>query len=565
VDCKTRNNFNFPGAVNAVLRKRFVGVLLIICGCFLFKGDLSAQENRGIKNHFIGSTPMKGNEPAIAFSPVNPLVGILAYNVNQVFVTNDAGRTWDLVVVDPKQGFYGDPVLKWAKNNTVYLAHLAKNKQLPWPQHFDRIVFERSQDGGRSFTATDVGYNEGKMQDKPWFSIDEWQGSSFTGSIYLSYTEFDKYSSMEGTDSSRIYCAVSRDGGASFDKPVKVSDVCGDATDDDGTAEGANCTVTPDGVVHMVWARNDTIWYDKSVDGGKTWGKDRMVAVQYGGWNHNLLAGQMRANGMPFIVSTRKGDIYIAFSGSTAAVKGMGKPESTGTLYNPDLDVFLYRSSDRGETFESIPGLSHPGAQYSPMIATDSKGHEVWLCWMDRRRSETGFFSDLFGCKISGTKVSAAARWSSVPSLNPGKSQFMGDYLGLHVGSDKVWAAYTAWSLSDKFPYVRMVEMHKKKNKGKGYTNIEYADILVYPFDPAQESSKGNKEKRLILWVEWPNAKSLTIEIKQGKQIVFQNVIEQWELGYMDFSIPIDRLGKGVFEVNARYKGIGIKQSLYLP
>jgi hypothetical protein len=89
-----------------------------------------------------------------------------------VFVTNDAGRTWDLVVVDPKQGFYGDPVLKWAKNNTVYLAHLAKNKQLPWPQHFDRIVFERSQDGGRSFTATDVGYNEGKMQDKPWVSLD---------------------------------------------------------------------------------------------------------------------------------------------------------------------------------------------------------------------------------------------------------------------------------------------------------------------------------------------------------------------------------------------------------
>jgi hypothetical protein len=42
-------------------------------------------------------------------------------------------------------------------------------------------------------------------------------------------------------------------------------------------------------------------------------------------------------------------------------------------------------------------------------------------------------------------------------------------------------------------------------------------------------------------------------------------VVENWELGYMDFSIPIDRLGKGVFEVNARYKGIGIKQSLYLP
>jgi hypothetical protein len=113
-----------------------------------------------------------------------------------------------------------------------------------------------------------------------------------------------------------------------------------------------------------------------------------------------------------------------------------------------------------------------------------------------------------------------------------------------------------------------MVEINKKKNKGKGYTQIEYADILVFLHDPTQDNIKPNtdkKEKKLILWVEWPNAKSLTIEIKQGKQIVFQNVIEQWENGYMDFSIPIDRLGKGVFEVNARYKGIGIKQSLYLP
>ena len=529
---------------------------------------LSAQEKNGIKNHFIGSTPMKGNEPAIAFSPVNPLIGVLAYNVNQVFVTNDAGRTWDLVVVDPKQGFYGDPVLKWAKNNTLYMAHLAKNKQLPWPQHFDRIVFERSLDGGRSFTATDVGYNEGKMQDKPWFSIDEWQGSKFTGNIYLSYTEFDKYSSTDAADSSRIYCAVSRDGGVSFDKPVKVSDVCGDASDDDKTAEGANCTVTPDGIVHMIWARNDTIWYDRSEDGGKTWGKDRAVAVQFGGWNHSNLAGQMRANGMPFIVSNRKGDIYFTYSGGTAAPKVGSKVENVGPFYKADLDIFVYRSIDNGASFSRLEGLSSDGSQYSPMIAVDAKGQEVWVCWMDRRRSETGFFTDLYGSKISGVKISTPARWSSIPSLNPGKSHFMGDYLGLHISGDKVWAAYTAWSLSDKFPYVRMVEINKKKNKGKGYTQIEYADILVFLHDPTQDNVKTNtdkKEKKLILWVEWHNAKSLTIEIKQGKQIVFQNVIEQWENGYMDFSIPIDRLGKGVFEVNARYKGIGIKQSLYLP
>ena len=60
-----------------------------------------------------------------------------------------------------------------------------------WPKFFDRIVFERSDDSGKTFTSTDVGFHEGKMQDKPWFSMDEWQGSKGFGNVYLSWTEFD--------------------------------------------------------------------------------------------------------------------------------------------------------------------------------------------------------------------------------------------------------------------------------------------------------------------------------------------------------------------------------------
>lgn len=543
-------------------------VLGIVLGGIFSPHLLIGQENKGIKNHFIGSTPLKGNEPAIAFSPVNPLEGILAYNVNQVFVTNDAGRTWELVVVDPKQGFYGDPVLKWSKKNTVYLAHLAKNKQLSWPQHFDRIVFERSQDGGRTFTATDVGYKRGKMQDKPWFTIDEWGFSKHSGNIYLSYTEFDKYGSTETSDSSRIYCAVSTNDGESFLEPVVVSDVAGDAADDDGTAEGANCAVTPDGTVHMVWSRKDTIWYDQSKDGGKTWGKDRVLAVQFGGWNHAGLSGQMRANGMPFIVGNKKGDLYVAFSAGASMVKKSDAVNGKPVIYESDLDVFVYRSTDHGRSFLPISGLSAATPQYSPMVSADPKTGEIWLCWMDRRRSQTGFFTDLYGCRISGSKIKSLGRWSSIPSVNPGKSHFMGDYLGLNVGGSKVWAAYTAFSLADKYPYVRMVELDKKKNKGSGYSSIEYADILVYPTEPLAEAESGvsgkSGNKKLVIWVEWPKAKSLTIEIRQGKQVVFQNVIENWENECMDLTLPLERFGQGVFEVNARYKGIGIKQSLYL-
>lgn len=89
----------------------------------------------------------------------------------------------------------------------------------------------------------------------------------------------------------------------------------------------------------------------------------------------------------------------------------------------------------------------------------------------------------------------------------------------------------------------------------------------MYPTEPLTDSEAGSGKpgsKKLVLWVEWPKAKSLTIEIRQGKQVVFQNVIENWENECMDLTLPLERFGQGVFEVNARYKGIGIKQSLYL-
>ena len=528
-----------------------------------------------IQNHIVGITPIKGNEPAVAFSPINPQKGVLAFNVNQVYTTDDGGKTWSLTVVDPLQGFYGDPVLKYGKNGTVYLAHLSKNKNLPWPQHFDRIVFERSVDGGRLFTATDVGYHPGKMQDKPWFAVDEWSGSKFKGNIYLSYTEFDVYGSKLPTDSSRIFFAVSNDDGRSFSTPVKVSDKCGTADDDDGTLEGANCAITPDGVIHLVWAGRDTIWYDKSVDGGKTWGTDKVIGLQRGGWNHGELPGQMRANGMPFIVASKKGELYVVYSSSPLKEFELEKKSSNaesgswsnaGTLseHVPDLDVYLLYSNNGGKDFDPILVDGNDNPQYSPMIGVDPAGQEVWISWQDRRRSTTGYFFDIYGCYIVGKKISKPIRMSAVPSVAPGKIQFMGDYLGLSVGSKKVWGAYTAWSLPDKFPYIRLIEMDRNSAGKKGYTKIEFAELVAYPTEVEKDNGKKKSIRRLAIWAAWPDAKSLTVEIRQGKQMVFQHVFESVDFGYVDMTIPLEKLGQGVFDVITRSKGKEIKQQLYL-
>ena len=179
---------------------------------------MSGQVTHAVLSGDGGSQPLNGNEPSIAFDPRNPVNGIIGVNTSTVMQTSDPLlKQWQSVVVNPPQGFYGDPVMKISEKGVVYLAHLAKNKEGKWPEFFDRIVFERSEDGGKSFTATDIGYRQGKMQDKPWFSMDEWKKSKGYGNVYVTWTEFDAYHSPSPNDSSRIWYARSLDGGKQFD------------------------------------------------------------------------------------------------------------------------------------------------------------------------------------------------------------------------------------------------------------------------------------------------------------------------------------------------------------
>ena len=121
-----------------------------------------------------------GNEPSVAVNPNNNAEMILAFNTNTVLKSQDTGKTFSKIKVSSDYGFYGDPVLYWSKNNSIFLAHLAKNKKLKWPESFDRIVFQTGNFKQKKWSkSTGIGYSLGKMQDKPWFSVDENLKSKF--------------------------------------------------------------------------------------------------------------------------------------------------------------------------------------------------------------------------------------------------------------------------------------------------------------------------------------------------------------------------------------------------
>lgn len=542
-----------------------------VLAVFCYQG-LVAQ----ISHSVLGTPSVNGNEPSISFDLHNSKCGIVGFNTNQLYITLDGGKAWSPILLDPPQGFYGDPVIKTAKNGSIFLAHLAHNKTANWPDFFDRIVFERSVDQGKTFASSDVGFRQGKMQDKPWFEIDEWPKSKGNGNIYLSWTEFDKYGSVAKSDSSRIWFAKSADAGLTFEKPVIVSDVSGDSKDGDATAEGANIAVSQDGVLHAVWSRNDTIWYDRSIDFGLTWGRDRCIAVQNGGWSHEDLLGTMRSNGMPFIVADRYDNLRIVYSGGACAKQLL--------MDCKERNIYAIKGNARTGIFEEPQKINNDkgmAEQYSPMIAINPDKSRVFVVWHDRRRSETGYFYDLYGAELGTNKRYSwqntdhdirNIRLTSTSSVAPGNAIFMGDYIGLDWKKN-IHIAYTGFDVVEQHPTIQFICIDHQKKPGKiwGYLDIEHPDLIVNLIEnTAIKSSTIDTDssrlspKEIAIWAAWPDATSFTLEFKLGKQIVFEHVFENLKDSKVDFCLPASRFSPGVYEIVLRMKGKKVKQGFYL-
>src|ERR1019366_7621148 len=98
------------------------------------------------------------------------------------------------------------------------------------------------------------------------------------------------------SDSSRIFFSQSTDRGLTWSDRVRVDDWGGDCIDSSGTVEGAVATAGANGDVYIVWSGHNKIFFDCSTDDGASFGKDRAIADQPGGWDF-VVPGIFRANG----------------------------------------------------------------------------------------------------------------------------------------------------------------------------------------------------------------------------------------------------------------------------
>lgn len=496
------------------------------------------------KVSMFGDPAFKGNEPSISIHPDDEEDIWLAFNNNRVFHSLNGGKQWLDIDVRPKQGFYGDPVIHKAKSGAVYLAHLAKNPNKKHPESFDCIVFERSTNGVE-FHSKAIAQN-GKMQDKPWLTVDESEESPFLSSVYLSWTEFDAYGSNKSTDSSRIRMVFSRDYGATFSDPVTVSDVSGDALDGDKTAEGATIGVMSDGTLFCVWSRNDTLWYDRSTDGGETWGKDQYLAKSLGGWSMDQVNGLMRTNGMPFTANDKNGRLYVVYAAQD--VQG-------------DANIYYHVLQAKGDKFSAPIRINQDMSgrdQFCPFVKMDRNTGFPRVIWYDKRNSSSGRFCQIYTAELKNKRVLNNIRVTPEPIPLVGKKRFYGDYIGFDTKKGKGGrAVFTGFDFQTNQSVIQMAKWDKKHPKNAK----TYQSIAINPNEDGDSA---------IFSLHMPGETSFTFEIKTGRFTKIQKVFStDDDKGYGEdefIEVYVDKrvLPSGVYNIILRRKNHLVKKRYWV-
>ncbi len=363
--------------------------------------------------------PIGPCEPSICINPQNPNQIVAGAVLNRVYASADGGKTWEIQTLTSDYGVYGDPCIVADTEGNFYYFHLSDVEGKGWASEklLDRIVAQRSEDGGKTWTkGSYMGLAHPKDQDKEWAVVD-----SKTGNIYVTWTQFDLYDSKEATDSTHILFSYSEDKGDTWSNPVRINQFGGNCLDGDGTVEGAVPAVGPDGEIYVSWSLNGKIYFDKSLDGGKTWLKrDKIAALQPGGWDIHI-PGIGRANGMPITLcdlsdGPHRGTIYINFA-----------DQRNG---EDDTDIWLVKSTDGGETWSAPKRVNNdaPGKhQFFTWMALDPTNGNLHAVFYDRRH-HSGNATDVYlATSTDGGQNFMNEKISETP-FTPSEGIFFGDY-----------------------------------------------------------------------------------------------------------------------------------------
>jgi hypothetical protein len=353
------------------------------------------------------------------------------------YVTFDGGKTWTTVPTpDPKNLVQGDDVVAFSSDGIAYHVHLSFDgiRQMRPARAENGMIVNVSKDGGKTWSDGTPAINHLNtvipFEDKPGLVVDNAPGSRSKGNVYLAWTRFDVYGSSDPEHHSQIYFSRSTDHGQTFSMPMRISDTGGDCLDSDNTVEGAVPAIGPNGEVYVVWAGPLGLVFDKSTDGGLTFGKDKVIGNIPGGWDFGV-QGLERANGMP----------------NTAVDLSNGP--NKGTLYvnwidarNGDPDVFVMSSRDGGKSWSqpvrvNDDKVKNGKEQFFTWMSVDPIDGSVNVVFYDRRDTSGAETGLTLARSVDGGR-SFVNRKIDVQPFTPNPHVFFGDYSSISAYDGRV-------------------------------------------------------------------------------------------------------------------------------
>ncbi|MFO8175485.1 MAG: sialidase family protein [Longimicrobiales bacterium] len=440
----------------SVGRRPWLGLpMLLVLPVLILAAMPPARETREVYPHTVVRVTEEGfrspAELSVAVNPADPdnvvFVSLAsgppggARTTNYAYVSRDGGLSWETVVQPNPQGrTQGDDAVTFDALGRAYRSYISFDGiRVARPARaWNGIFVSRSDDGGLTWQSpvpvVDHINTVEPFEDKPWLVTDNAPGSPHFGNLYVAWTRFDVYGSPDPADSTQILFSRSLDAGRSFSVPFRISDSGGDAVDSDDTVEGAVPAVGPGGEVYVAWAGPLGIVFDRSLDGGWTFGEDRVVSDNPGGWDIPV-PGMARHNGMP-----------------VTAVDPSQGPDR-GTVYvnwidtrNGDPDVFVAASRDGGDSWSAPVRVNNDSpangkAQLFTWMAVDPVDGSVNVVFLDRRNTEGTAQEVTLARSTDGGRTFRNLKVDQEP-FSCSEAVFYGDYLAIAAHGGRVVAGW---------------------------------------------------------------------------------------------------------------------------
>ncbi len=377
----------------------------------------------------------------------------LAAGSNEIFrdpmrgySSTDGGKSWDGVDLPLPDAigtnghrFGSDPTLAFDSSGNLFYGYIVVffgNGSINSVSiKGTELAVAKSTDGGKSYpTVTFFSFEGGEnhFNDKPMITTDLNAGSPFRDNVYIAWD-----AAIGGSTSGGIRLAASSDHGATF-TVTRADDPKGQ-----GRAIGAIPFVGTNGELYVAW--NDyaanTIAFNRSFDGGATWGKQSVIAGKTIPFDIRIPAESFRG-----------ALVYPACDVDRSSGPHRGRLVCSwmDLAGNGTTDIFVSSSDDKGSTW-SLPSpatdqLPFAVDRFNHWLSTDPTNGVVNVAFYDTRNDTTGsrFMTDTYltrstdGGATFGPDVRVSTTSSNehdcdgvfpCRSINYGNQQ--GDYEGL--------------------------------------------------------------------------------------------------------------------------------------